>query len=65
MQFNLPVQKKLLVTKSSAGIRQLYWKGKPEIYVHQTLEKYFVKKALQRISYKELPDDLAKQIEAA
>ena len=58
-------EKSFWLQNSSAGIRQLYWKGKPEIYVHQTLEKYFGKKALQRISYKELPDDLAKQIEAA
>ena len=58
-------EKSFWLQNSSAGIRQLYWEGKPEIYVHQTLEKYFGKKVLQRISYKELPNGLTKQIEAA
>ena len=58
-------EKSFWLQNSSAGIQQLYWEGKPEIYVHQTLEKHFGKKVLQRISYKELPNGLAKQIEAA
>ena len=58
-------EKSYWLQDSSAGIQQLYWKDQSEIYVHETLKKYFGKNPLQRISYNELTDDLPKQIEAA
>ena len=50
---------------SSAGIQQLYWKGQPEIYAYQTLEKHYGKEPRKSVPTSELPADPSMQTEAA